>query len=140
MLTYFLFIAGFFALIKGSSLLIEGSSSIAKKLKIPSIIIGLTIVAFGTSAPEFVISILSSIEGHTDLAIGNILGSNIANILLIMGISALIYPITIKKSTALKEVPLSLLAVVVLGLLINDRTGFYGLSRLDGLILLIFFV
>lgn len=140
MLTYFLFIVGFFALIKGADLLIEGSSSIAKKLNIPRIVIGLTIVAFGTSAPEFVVSLLASIEGHTDLAIGNILGSNIANILLILGVAAIIFPITAKKNTALKEIPLSLLAITVLGLMVNDKTGFYGLSRIDGLVLLTFFV
>lgn len=140
MLTYFLFIVGFFILIKGADLLVDGSSSIAKRLKIPSIVIGLTIVAFGTSAPEFVVSLLASIEGHTDLAIGNILGSNIANILLILGVAAIIFPITAKKNTALKEIPLSLLAITVLGLMVNDKTGFYGLSRIDGLVLLTFFV
>src|SRR5574344_1700236 len=140
MLTYFLFIVGFFILIKGADLLVDGSSSIAKRLKIPSIVIGLTIVAFGTSAPEFVVSLLASIEGHTDLAIGNILGSNIANILLILGVAAIIFPINNKKNTALKEIPLSLLAITVLGLMVNDKTGFYGLSRIDGLVLLTFFV
>ncbi len=140
MLTYFLFIVGFFILIKGADLLVDGSSSIAKRLKIPSIVIGLTIVAFGTSAPEFVVSLLASIEGHTDLAIGNILGSNIANILLILGVAAIIFPITAKKNTALKEIPLNLLAIIVLGLMVNDKTGFYGLSRMDGLVLLTFFV
>lgn len=140
MLTYFLFIIGFFILIKGADLLIEGSSSIAKRLKIPSIVIGLTIVAFGTSAPEFVVSLLASVDGHADLAIGNILGSNIANILLILGVAAIIFPLTVKKNTALKEIPLSLLAIVVLGLMVNDRTGFYGLSQIDGLVLLTFFV
>lgn len=140
MITYFLFIIGFFVLIKGADLLVDGSSSIAKRLKIPSIVIGLTIVAFGTSAPEFVVSLLASIEGHTDLAIGNILGSNIANILLILGAAAIIFPITAKKNTALKEIPLSLLAVIVLGLMANDKTGFYGLSRIDGFVLLTFFI
>lgn len=83
---------------------------------------------------------LASIEGHTDLAISNILGSNIANILLILGVAAIIFPITAKRNTALKEIPLSLLAVTVLGLMVNDKTGFYGLSRIDGLVLLTFFV
>lgn len=140
MLTYFLFIVGFFILIKGADLLVDGSSSIAKRLKIPSIVIGLTIVAFGTSAPEFVVSLLASIEGHADLAIGNILGSNISNILLILGVAAIIYPISAKRNTALKEIPLNLLAIIVLGLMVNDKTGFYGLSRMDGLVLLTFFV
>ena len=144
MLTYILFIAGFFLLIKGAHLLVDGSASIAKKLKISSIVIGLTIVAFGTSAPEFIVNIFASVQGNTEIAIGNILGSNIANILLILGISAVIYPITAKKNTVLKEIPLSLFAAVVLGLMANDMiidgAGFSGITRIDGFILLSFFI
>jgi len=101
-------------------LLVDGSASIAKKLKISSIVIGLTIVAFGTSAPEFIVNIFASVQGNTEIAIGNILGSNIANILLILGISAIIYPITAKINTVVNEIPLSLLAAIVLGLMAND--------------------
>jgi len=144
MLTYILFIIGFFLLIKGADLLVDGSASIAKKLKIPSIVIGLTIVAFGTSAPEFIVNIFASVQGNSEIAIGNILGSNIANILLILGISAIIYPITAKKNTLLKEIPLSLLAAVVLGLMANDMiidgAGFSNITRIDGFILLSFFI
>ena len=144
MITYILFIIGFFLLIKGADLLVDGSASIAKKLKISSIVIGLTIVAFGTSAPEFIVNIFASGKGKTEIAIGNILGSNIANILLILGISAIIYPITAKKNTVLKEIPLSLLAAVVLGLMANDMiidgSGFSGITRIDGFILLSFFI
>ena len=144
MLTYALFIIGFFLLIKGADLLVDGASSIAKKLKISSIVIGLTIVAFGTSAPEFIVNIFASAQGNSEIAIGNILGSNIANILLILGISAIIYPISAKKNTALKEIPLSLLAAVVLGLMANDMiidgTNFSGITRIDGFILLSFFI
>lgn len=144
MITYILFIFGFFLLVKGADLLVDGSASVAKKLKISSIVIGLTIVAFGTSAPEFVVNIFASVQGNTEIAIGNILGSNIANILLILGISAVIYPITAKKNTVLKEIPLSLLAIVVLGLMANDRIIdggiFSGVTRIDGLVLLSFFV
>lgn len=144
MLTYILFITGFFLLIKGAALLVDGSASIAKKLKISSIVIGLTIVAFGTSAPEFIVNIFASIQGNSEIAIGNILGSNIANILLILGISAIIYPITAKKNTVLKEIPLSLLAAVVLGLMANDMiidgAGFSGITKIDGFILLSFFI
>ncbi len=144
MITYILFITGFFLLIKGADLLVDGSASIAKKLKISSIVIGLTIVAFGTSTPEFIVNIFASIQGNSEIAIGNILGSNIANILLILGISAIIYPITANKNTVLKEIPLSLLAAVVLGLMANDmiidRAGFSGITRIDGLILLSFFI
>jgi len=124
--------------------LVDGSASIAKKLKIPSIVIGLTIVAFGTSAPEFIVNIFASVQGNSEIAIGNILGSNIANILLILGISAIIYPITAKKNTLLKEIPLSLLAAVVLGLMANDMiidgAGFSNITRIDGFILLSFFI
>lgn len=122
----------------------DGSASIAKKLKISSIVIGLTIVAFGTSAPEFIVNIFASIQGNSEIAIGNILGSNIANILLILGISAIIYPITAKKNTVLKEIPLSLLAIVILGLMANDMlvdgAGFSSVTRIDGFILLSFFI
>lgn len=143
MLTYILFIAGFFILIKGAGFLVDGSASIAKKLKISSIVIGLTIVAFGTSAPEFIVNIFASAQGNSEIAIGNILGSNIANILLILGISAIIYPITAKKNTVLKEIPLSLLAIIILGFMANDTIIdggiFSSITRIDGLILLSFF-
>lgn len=144
MITYILFIIGFFLLIKGAGLLVDGSASIAKKLKISSIVIGLTIVAFGTSAPEFIVNIFASVQGNSEIAIGNILGSNIANILLILGISAIIYPITAKKNTVLKEIPLSLLAIIILGLMANDMIIdggiFSGITRIDGFILLSFFI
>ena len=144
MITYVLFIIGFFLLIRGADLLVDGSASIAKKLKISSIVIGLTIVAFGTSAPEFIVNIFASVQGNSEIAIGNILGSNIANILLILGISAIIYPITAKKNTVLKEIPLSLLAAIVLGIMANDMiidgAGFSGITRIDGFILLSFFI
>lgn len=144
MLTYVLFVIGFFLLIKGADLLVDGASSVAKKLKVSSLVIGLTIVAFGTSAPEFVVNIFASIEGNTDIAIGNILGSNIANILLILGISAAIYPLVSKKSTVWKEIPLCLLAALLVGVMANDAlidgTGFSGLTRIDGFVLLSFFI
>ena len=144
MLTYILFVIGFVLLIKGADLLVNGSVSIAKKLKISSIVIGLTIVAFGTSAPEFIVNIFASIQGNSEIAIGNILGSNIANILLILGISAIIYPITANKNTILKEIPLSLLAIVVLGIMANDKIidggNFSSITRVDGIILLSFFI
>jgi cation:H+ antiporter len=143
MVTYFLFAVGFVLLIKGADLLVEGASSIAKKLKISSIVIGLTIVAFGTSAPEFIVNIFAAAKGNTEIAIGNILGSNIANIFLILGISAMIYPLLAKKNTVLKEIPLSLLAAVVIGLMANDALidgqGFSAITRIDGFILLGFF-
>ncbi len=143
-MTYILFVIGFFVLIKGADLLVDGSSSIAKKLKISNIVIGLTIVAFGTSAPEFIVNIFASANGNTEIAIGNILGSNIANILLILGISAIIYPLVTKNNTVWKEIPLNLLAAILLGILVNDVRieggTFSGLSRIDGFVLLAFFI
>ena len=144
MLTYILFVLGFIVLIKGADLLVDGASSIARKFRISPLVIGLTIVAFGTSAPELVVNIFASASGSSEIAIGNILGSNIANILLILGISAAIYPLTSKKNTVWKEIPLCLLAALVVGLLVNDAlidgTSFSILSRIDGFILLSFFI
>jgi len=144
MLTYILFIIGFVLLIKGADLLVDGASSIAKKLKISAIVIGLTIVAFGTSAPELIVNIMASASGNTDIAIGNILGSNIANILLILGISAIIYPLATKRNTVWKEIPLSLLAAIIVGVMANDMlidgAGFSGLTRIDGITLIAFFI
>jgi cation:H+ antiporter len=138
----FLFI-GFIFLIKGADLLVEGASSSAKKFGISPLVIGLTIVAFGTSAPELIVNIFASIQGNTDIAIGNILGSNIANILLILGISAIIFPLAVKRGTVWKEIPLSLLAVIVVAFMANDAFidggRFSGLTRIDGFILLSFF-
>lgn len=131
-------------LLKGADWLVDGSSALAKRLKISDIVIGLTVVAFGTSAPEFVVNLVSSWQGHTQLAIGNILGSNIANMLLILGVAGIIYPLTVKRQTIWKEIPFSLLAALVVWILANDvlldHAGLSALSRIDGLILLCFFV
>jgi len=144
MTTYIFFILGFFILIKGADILINGSVSVAKKFKISSIVIGLTIVAFGTSMPELIVNIFASAQGKTEIAIGNILGSNIINILFILGISAVIYPITANKNTVLKEIPFSLLAIVVLGIMANDiiidGQIFSSITRIDGLILISFLI
>ena len=105
MLTYVLFFVGFVLLIKGADLLVDGASVVAKRLGVSALVIGLTIVAFGTSVPELVVNLFASLEGNTDLAIGNVLGSNIVNILLILGVSAIFYPLTVQKSTVWKEVP-----------------------------------
>jgi len=144
MLTYILFVLGFVFLIIGANWLVDGASSVAKKMKISAIVIGLTIVAFGTSAPELIVNIFASATGNTDIAIGNILGSNIANILLILGISAMIYPLTSKRNTVWKEIPLSLLAAIILMVLANDKLidgdCFSGLTRIDGIVLVAFFI
>lgn len=144
MLTYILFIIGFILLIKGADLLVDGSASIAKRLRISTIVIGLTIVAFGTSAPEFIVNIFASARGNTEIAIGNILGSNIFNILFILGISAIIYPLATKKNTVWKEIPLSLLAAILVWVLANDAridgASFSGLTRIDGIVFISFFI
>ncbi|MCB1194869.1 calcium/sodium antiporter [bacterium] len=135
---------GFLCLIKGADLLVSGSSALAKRLGISDLIIGLTIVAFGTSSPELIVNIVSSSKGNTEIAIGNILGSNIFNIFLILGVSSLIFPLTVTKGTVWKEIPFSLLAVIVLGVLANDsifdRMECSLLTRSDGFILLCFFI
>lgn len=105
MLTYLLFAAGFVFLIKGADFLVDGASSLAKKFKVSGLVIGLTIVAFGTSMPELIVNILASARGNTEIAIGNILGSNISNILLILGVSAVIFPLTVKKIRPGKKFP-----------------------------------
>lgn len=116
-ISLFLFGLGLLALIKSSSILVDGASSIAKKYKISPLVIGLTIVAFGTSAPELLVSVTSALSGSTDIALGNVIGSNIFNVLVILGTSALIYPMSIKRSTVWKEIPFSLLAAVLVLLL-----------------------
>jgi cation:H+ antiporter len=144
MLTYILFVIGFIILIKGADLLVDGASSIAYKFKISPLVIGLTIVAFGTSAPELVVNIFASSSGNSEIAIANVLGSNIANILLILGVSAFIYPLVSKRSTVWREIPLCLLAIVVVAFLANDtlidKVTPSVLSRIDGFILLSFFI
>lgn len=137
------FILGFLFVIKGADFLIEGSSSIAKRFNISDLVIGLTIVSFGTSLPELVVNAVASFSGSSDLLIGNILGSNISNILLILGSAAVMQKITLQHGTVYHEIPLSLLAAVVVLFLANDYlidgTIDSGLTRSDGLILLSFF-
>ena len=142
MIESLLLVLGFFLLVKGGDLLVEGASSLAAKLRVSEIVIGLTVVAFGTSTPELVVNVFAASEGYGDVAFGNIIGSNIVNILLILGISGLIYPLTVQKNTVRKEIPFALLAAFLLLFLVNDSIFFNGtnmLSRLDGLVLLAFF-
>lgn len=145
MLVYFLFLIGFVFLIKGADLLVEGASSIAKRFKISQIIIGLTIVSFGTSLPELLVNITASFKGSSEIAIGNIFGSNIANILLILGVSAIIRPLPITKNIYFSEIPFSLIATLLVGFLANatlfpsEKTTVMTLGRFDGGILLVFF-
>lgn len=120
----------------------DGASSLAARYGIPSLVIGLTIVSLGTSAPELAVNILAGIRGSSDLAVGNILGSNIANIFLILGIAAVIYPVSLQRNTIWKEIPFSLLAVLVLFFVANDISingdPIAVLSVSDGLILISF--
>lgn len=144
MLPYFQLIFGFIIIIKGADFLVDGSSSLARLLKISDLAIGLTVVAFGTSTPELFVNVIASLKGNTDIAIANVLGSNIANILLILGVSSIIRPLSVTKGTVWKEIPFSLLAAIVLGLMANDRfidkNGVSILTRIDGLVLMSFFV
>ncbi|MFH1427920.1 MAG: calcium/sodium antiporter [Patescibacteria group bacterium] len=144
-LTIIFFILGFIFLIKGADIMVDGSSSFAKKNNISDLVIGLTIIAFGTSAPELIVSVLASFKESTGIALGNIIGSNISNTLLILGVSAIIYPLLVRSNTIKKEIPFSLLALVVLGILVNDTflassNNLNILNRADGLVLLLFFV
>lgn len=144
MLTIILFIIGFLLLIKGADMLVDGSSSLARKYHISDMVIGLTIVAFGTSAPELIVNIFASINGNTDIVLGNILGSNIANILLILGICALITKLPAQTNTVYKEIPFSFLAaalVLFMGLdTFFDKLPLNMLGRIDGMILIAFFI
>lgn len=143
MIEYILLVVGIIILIKGADFLVEGSSALAKKLKVPTLVIGLTIVAFGTSMPELIVNILAVLKGSTEVAFGNIIGSNIANILLVLGVTAIICPIKIERSTIWKEIPFALLAVVVLFIVSNylliDKINISSLTKVGGLIMLCFF-
>ena len=144
MLTYILFVLGFILLIKGADWLVGGASSIAKKYRVSDIVIGLTIVSFGTSMPELIVNILASLNGNAEIAVGNVFGSNIANILLILGVAALIYPLPLKRGTVMSEIPFSLMAALLVGFLANaslfDNPQGLIVSRIDGAILLFFFL
>jgi len=139
-----LLIIGFLPLVFGANLLVDSASALAKKLNIPAIVIGFTIVSFGTSAPELVVNLFAAIEKNPEIILGNIIGSNIFNILLIIGISAIIYPLTIKKNTTWIEIPLCFLSVLVLLLCLNDQVfdkrEYSELSFIDGSIFIFFFI
>lgn len=141
-ISFVLIIIGFASLIYGASWLVNGASSLAKKHNISDLVIGLTIVAFGTSAPELVVNSVASFNGFSDIVFGNIIGSNNFNLFLILGLAALIYPITVQSSTAWKEIPISLIATVLLFALANDffLNQDAEVSRLDGALLLLAFL
>lgn len=130
---YFLLVLGFLLLIKGADFFVDGSSGLAKRLRVPTMIVGLTVVAMGTSLPEASVSIAASVAGKNDLAISNAIGSNIFNLLIVCGICAAIIPITIKQLTIEREFPFSML--VAGALLVFCITGRH-ITRLEGLLLL----
>ncbi|MBS9523119.1 calcium/sodium antiporter [Litoribacter alkaliphilus] len=144
MILYIFSALGLILLLKGAEWLVTGASMIAYRLRVTPLVIGLTIVAFGTSAPEFTVNIYAAYTGNTDIAIGNILGSNIANVFLILGVSAIIYPLKAMGSTVKKEIPFALFVATLLIFLVSDHIWgnyiFTGLSIWDGLILLAFFL
>ena len=135
-MSYLLLVVGFVLLVKGADWFVAGTSSIAKALRVPSIIIGLTIVAFGTSAPEAAVSITAALKGSNDIALGNVIGSNIFNLLVVAGVSACLIPLKLNRSLIKRDFPLSILAAAVL-LVLAGLGG--SLSRVDGLILLAMF-
>jgi cation:H+ antiporter len=141
--SYILLILGFALLISGANGLVNGATGLARKYGISDLTIGLTIVAFGTSAPELVVSSIASIEGHQDIIMGNVIGSNIFNLFVILGLSGLITPLVVQHSTVWKEIPFSFLAVVLLYFLSNDLffspEDTKALTFMDGIILLSLF-
>jgi cation:H+ antiporter len=144
MMEVVLFIIGFIILIKGADFLVDGSSSLAASLKISRLVIGMTVVAFGTSLPELIVNLFASIQNNPGIATGNIVGSNIANILLILGISSIIYPLTVTKGTVWKEIPFCLLASLTFTVLSNDKlidgSQLSSLTRIDGIVFFFFFI
>jgi len=143
MVTYILFLVGFFLLIKGAGWLVDGASAIGRKARIPEMVIGLTIVSFGTSLPELLVTVMAAIEGKPELGVSNVLGSNIANILIILGLAAIVRPLPIHRDTYLIDLPISMFAILLFGFLANTywQPGEvpFMLTRGDGVILLLFF-
>jgi len=136
-------VGGLAAIIFGANWLVGGASALAKRFNVLDMVIGLTIVSIGTSTPELAVSVMSALEGTTGIAVGNALGSNIANILLILGASAIIYPLTVNNNTQYKEIPLVILATLILGFAGNDiffdNAASNMISRTDGMVMLGFF-
>ncbi len=142
-LSIILLVVGFILLIKGADFFVDGAVSIANNFKIPKVLVGLTIVAFGTSAPELAVSIQALASGSTDMVLGNVIGSNIINILLILGIAAIIRPLRIRNNTIRKEIPITILIstlLVVLFLDVQLQSGQVNqITRSDGIAILLFF-
>lgn len=144
LLQVILLIVGFVILIKGADFFVDGASSTAQNFKVSKMLIGLTIVAFGTSAPEFAVSVKALLSGNGDMVLGNVIGSNILNILLILGLSALIHSLTVKNNTVKKELPITLLITTLFAVLLSDHFFDSSLpnsfTRSDGVVLLLFFL
>jgi cation:H+ antiporter len=144
LLNVILLLAGFIILIKGAEYMVNGASSVAKRMNISTLVIGLTIVAFGTSAPELTVNVINSIYGRNEAIFGNIIGSNIFNLLMILGVTGLIYPLVVQQQSVKYEVPLSFIAIIIMYLLVNDVMFFNGtsntLNRFDAFLLLIGFL
>jgi cation:H+ antiporter len=144
MLNALLLIVGFVLLIFGADKLVDGASALARKYNIPNIVIGLTIVAFGTSAPELVVNVFAAVSGNTEMMLGNVLGSNIFNALGILGICAVMAPLAVKRNTTWIEIPLAFLAAVVIMVIANDvfldKNASNITTRSEGVMLLFFFV
>ena len=136
MMSYVLLLVGFVLLIKGADYFVEGSSSVAKLLKVPSVIIGLTIVAMGTSAPEAAVSITAGLNGSNAIALGNVVGSNIFNLLMVLGLCAVVNPVPVEKSFIKRDFPMTIGASILL--LLFGWTG-YVVGRVEGLIMLVLF-
>jgi cation:H+ antiporter len=138
-----LIVVGFVALVKGADWLVDGASALAKRSGISDLVIGLTVVAFGTSMPEFVVNMVSVAEGTTDLAITNILGSNIINTLVILGLTALVYPVVSQKRSRDFDIPMSIIAGILVFAFVAVNSPFgedcKGISRMGGIILLVMF-
>lgn len=140
----FLLIAGLALILSGANYMTDGAAAVARRFSISDLVIGLTIVAFGTSAPELVISVISAVNGSSEIALGNVIGSNIFNILMIVGCTALIMPLSVSKGTLSKEIPLVILSSLVLFFcssdMLLDGEGENVISRAEGLVLLAFFL
>ncbi|WP_102261307.1 calcium/sodium antiporter [Mesobacillus jeotgali] len=143
-MTYILLAIGFALLIKGADYFVEGSSKIATMLRVPPLLVGLTIVAFGTSSPEATVSIIAAMEGSSEVSLGNVIGSNIFNITLVVGITAMINPLAVETTTIRKEIPFTLLASVALAAVASDialqMANINSIGRSEGIILLLFFL
>lgn len=135
-MSFVILIIGFFFLIKGADLFVDGAASIARKFNIPSMVIGLTIVAMGTSAPEAAVSITSSLAGQNDMSVANVVGSNFFNILMVLGVSAIIAKLPVQKNTIKKDTPFLLIVSVLLLIFAFDK----NISRIEGIIFLVIFV